>query len=184
MYCKNCGNENFENGICTVCGQPAQAETEQQCCGCEDTQVNAEEQAYGYEEAQINAQEQGYGYGYGYGEPQYDGFDAPVETPDAGKSLGIAALACGIFSFVGGSVCTCIASMLGGLLPGVAAVAAVILGILALGKSKASGHKNILAIVGIALGALSVVVIGVLIIVNMVAGGIMGAAMAAGEYYY
>ena len=182
MYCKNCGNENFENGICTVCGQPAQAETEQQCYGCKDTQVNAEEQAYGYEEAQINAQEQSYG--YGYGEPQYDGFDAPVETPDAGKGLGIAALACGIFSFVGGSVCTCIASMLGGLLPGVAAVAAVILGILALGKSKASGHKNILAIVGIVLGALSVVVIIVLIIVNIVAGGIMGAAMASGGYYY
>ncbi len=151
MYCQNCGNEYFENGICTVCGQPAP--------------VNTEEQNY-------------------YGEEQFDADNAPAETPDAGKGLGIGSLACGLFSFIGGSVCTCLASMLGGFLPAIAAVVAIVLGIIAITKSKASGNKNVLGIIGIVLGALSVGVIIVLIIVNMIAGGIMGAAMASGGYYY
>ena len=150
MFCQNCGNENFENGICTVCGQPAPEFAEEQI--------------------------------YNGGEEQFNDYEAPVEAPDAGKGLGIGSLACGLFSFIGGSVCTCFAAMLGGFLPAVAAIVAIVLGILAVVKSKASGHKNVLGIVGIVLGALSVVVIIILIIVNMIIGGAMGAAMASGGF--
>ena len=108
--------------------------------------------------------------------------DAAVAV-DPGKTLGTVSMILGIAALVLGSICSCLFSCLGGSLPLIAAVVGVILGIMAMNKSKAAGFKNKSALIGVILCAATIVIVLVFIGINAIVGGIIGASTSSGYYY-
>lgn len=151
MICKNCGNFNEDAAdACIVCGADLKADS---------APVTDDFSSFGT-----------------------DGFtpDQSVVTPvtpdmpaeDPGKTLGLIGMIAGILSIVA----SCCIPFLG--IP--FSIAAVVCGFLGMNKSKAAGFKNTLAIVGIAVGAVGIIVA----IINAIAGGIIGAVAASGGFNF
>ncbi len=108
--------------------------------------------------------------------------NSDVPATDPGKTLSLVSLILGIAAIVFGTICSCVFSCLGGLIPMVLGVVAIILGILGMNKSKAAGFNNKQGMVGMILGIATIVIVVIFIIVNAVAGGIMGAVGSANTY--
>jgi hypothetical protein len=99
---------------------------------------------------------------------------AEVVAVDPGKTFGMVSMIAGIAGLVLGTVLSCACACLGSIIPAIASVVAIVLGIMAMNKSKAAGYTNKMALAGIILGAVALVVILVFIIVNAVIGAGMG----------
>ena len=103
----------------------------------------------------------------------------PVEDP--GKTLGIVALILGILGLVTSIVCCCLLCGIGTLLGIPLSIAGLILGILAMKKSKEVGLQNTIGMVGMIISIVGLV-IGVVMLVLwllyfILYGGMMGIAM-------
>ncbi len=158
MVCKNCGMENAEDfAFCAGCGAALTADD----AAPEATTVPE----YTYEA---------------------DAFEDTTPATDPGKVFGIIALICGIVAVLVCLGCTCVCGCLGSL-PGIlCGVAAIVLGVIGMNKSKAAGYKNTLGVVGMILGIVGLAVFLLCTIVNMVIGGVSGLMNAASmdSYYY
>ena len=93
---------------------------------------------------------------------------------DPGESLGKTSMILGIVGLAAGAVLACACACLGGILPLAAAITAIVLGIIAMSKSKAAGYSNKKALTGIITGAVAVVVIILFIALNGVIGAMIG----------
>ena len=109
--------------------------------------------------------------------------EAPKPATDPGKTLGIVSLALGIAALLLGSLCSCLLACLGGFVPALLAIGAIITGVLAMKKSKEAGFKNTMALIGCILGGVSIAVILVFVLINAIIGGINGYNQATNYYY-
>ena len=109
-----------------------------------------------------------------------ESYNSDVPATDPGKTLNIISLISGIASVALSFVCTCFSC--GGILPSALGVLAIILGAIGMGKSKNAGFNNKMGMIGLILGIATIVVVVIFIIVNAVAGGILGAAGSANTY--
>ena len=130
MICKACNAEN-ENGaqFCVNCG----AALEQEAAPVEEVVAPVEEVAAPAEEA-----------------------TEEIPAADPGKLLNLISLICGAVGLVFSSLCTCLGGCLGGFIPMLIGVAAIVTGLLGMNKSKAAGFKNTLGLIGLILGIASV----------------------------
>ena len=108
---------------------------------------------------------------------------APVEAPvevvpvsDPGKTLSLVSLILGIASLLFGTICSCVFSCFGGIVPMLLGIAAIVLGILGMNKSKAAGFKNSMGLIGMILGIVTVAIVVIFILVNTIIGAIGGIA--------
>ncbi len=92
---------------------------------------------------------------------------------DPGKTLGTISLILGIAGIVLGIICPCLFACLGAIAPLTLSIIGLILGIVAMNKSKAVGLKNKAAMIGV---ILSGVAIGITILCNII-GSALGVAM-------
>lgn len=102
---------------------------------------------------------------------------APAVFEDPGKKLGLIAMILGIAGVALGVILAGACACLGGILPAIASVAAVVLGILAMKKSKDAGFSNKQALIGIILGGAALVLIPALVALNGIIGAALGALM-------
>ena len=152
MFCEKCGNQLNEEGICTACTantEPA-AETEE----IEAPAVEAIEEIPVAEPVDAEAPE--------------------LPTVDPGKTFGIISMVLGIVAILLNTVCSCI-PLLGcftAVVALIAAIVGVILGFVAMNKSKAAGFKNTFALVGMILSIASVALWIVSLIVSLIFGSL------------
>lgn len=92
---------------------------------------------------------------------------------DPGKTLGTVSMILGIVGIVLGITCPCAFACLGSIAPFIISVAGVILGILAMSKSKAAGLKNKTALIGVILCAVAIV----LTVICNICGSFLGIAV-------
>lgn len=155
MNCPHCGSEYVEGKFCNVCGA--------------DLEVTAEETVLPTDDSVIE---------------QPTEVAETVSTENPGKVFGIISLALGIVSVLLSTICSCLFSCLGGILPCILAIAGLALGFVGLSKSKAAGHKNILALIGMILSGVSIGIVLLFTIFNAILGGIIGAASSSNNFYY
>jgi hypothetical protein len=82
------------------------------------------------------------------------------------------------------ALCTCLGGCLGGFIPALVGVAAIVTGVLGMKKSKAAGFKNMFGLIGLILGIAGVAVFALFLFINMIIGGYIGAANASAIYGY
>lgn len=106
---------------------------------------------------------------------------APV---DPGASTGKTAFILGIIGLAAGAICSCGCAFLGGILPLVASIVAIVLGNQAKEKSAAAGFENKQAQTAVILGIVGIAVIVVFVIINAIIGAIAGASGAYDSLIY
>lgn len=106
-------------------------------------------------------------------------YEQPVEVvAPAKKSNGmtIAALILGIVGLVGNTICSCLCGCLGGAPSLLMSIAGLVLGIVAMNKSKKEGEKNNMALTAIILSGVGILLY---IIFALVGGAISSAIMGS-----
>jgi hypothetical protein len=105
-----------------------------------------------------------------------------VEVPaaDPGKLLNLISLICGAVGLVFSALCTCLGGCLGGFIPALVGVAAIVTGVLGMKKSKAAGFKNTKALVGVILSGVGLASIVLFVLINAIIGGLNGMSQAQG----
>lgn len=106
----------------------------------------------------------------------------PVEDP--GASTGKTAFILGLVGLIAGAICSCGCAILGGLLPLICNILAIVFGNQAKQKSAAAGFNNTQAKTAVTLGIIGIVVIVIFVIINAIASAAMGAAGAYDNYIY
>jgi len=100
----------------------------------------------------------------------------PVEDP--GASTAKTAFILGLVGLIAGAICSCSCALLGGILPLICSVLAIVFANQAKQKSAAAGFENQKAKTAMILGIAGIAVIVVFVIINMIVGAITGAAGA------
>lgn len=174
MICKACNAEN-ENGaqFCVNCG----AALEQEAAPVEEVVAPVEEVAAPVEEVVAPVEE--------VAAPAEEA-TAEVPASDPGKLLNLISLICGAVGLVFSSLCTCLGGCLGGFIPMLIGVAAIVTGLLGMNKSKAAGFKNTLGLIGLILGIASVAAFILFIVGSFLLSllGYAGGANASAIYGY
>lgn len=158
MFCNHCGQEIPENNrFCQNCGAPVTP-------------------AYAPTEADPNFQQPQDTLQYAAYPPVY-----PAAPVDPGASTGTAAFVLGLVGLIVGAICSCGCAILGGFLPLIACILAIVFGYQAKQKSAQVGLQNSRAQTGLILGIIGIAVILIFIIINAILGATMG---ASGVYDY
>ena len=165
MICSKCGQEVPDtNSFCTYCGasltpQPAPA-------------------------SQMPFQ------GQPQPTPQYAPYpNTPPVMPmnnvmDPGASIGKTAFILGLVGVIAGAICSCGCGLLGGILPLIASILAIVFGNQAKQKSAEVGIENKQAKTAMILGIAGIAVIVIFIIILMIIGGAIGASSYFSQFSY
>ena len=154
MFCSNCGTQNgADAAFCVGCGTKLTAQQS----------VPVQQQYY-----QPPLQ------------PMYQPYYYQPPAPVPGKGMGVAALVLGIIGLVTGTVCACGCACLGGIIPAIVCIVGLVLGIMAMNKSKAAGFKNTKALVGVILSGVGLASIVLFVLINAIIGGLNGMSQAQG----
>lgn len=168
MFCKNCGLENPDGAsFCRVCGSALAV--------APVIEASAEPVVETPVEPTVETPVQP------ASAPAAEGETAPkVTAVDPGKGMGVAALVLGIIGLVTGTVCACGCACLGGIIPAIVCIVGLVLGIMAMNKSKAAGFKNTKALVGVILSGVGLASIVLFVLLNGIIGGLNGMSQAQG----
>lgn len=143
MFCSKCGQAISDDGrYCQNCGAVLGQETPQE----ESPIVQQSENEYKPEEAQVITSD---------------------KSVDPNGSQGMIALILGIVGLVLGAICSCGCSIVGGIIPFILSVLAVVFGYQAKQKSAAAGFKNEKAQAGMILGIVAIAVIIFFVVINI-----------------
>ena len=113
--------------------------------------------------------------------PQYAPYpNTPPVMPmnnvmDPGASIGKTAFILGLVGVIAGAICSCGCGLLGGILPLIASILAIVFGNQAKQKSAEVGIENKQAKTAMILGIAGIAVIVIFIIILMIIGGAIGA---------
>ena len=173
MFCNKCGQEITENGrFCQHCGATLAAEP---------APVENAPYAQQYQNAPQPNQFP----------PVYPGAPvnqmppaAPMKPVDPGASQGQTSFILGLVGLIAGAICSCGCAFLGGILPAVASILAIVFGNQAKQKSAAAGFENKQARTGMILGIVGISVIVVFIIINAILGAVLGASGFYDSFVY
>ena len=158
MFCSHCGQEISENNrFCQNCGAPVTP-------------------AYTPAEEDLNYQQPQESLQYTAYPPVY-----PAAPADPGATHGTVAFVLGLVGLIVGAICSCGCAILGGILPLIACILAIVFGYQAKQESAQVGLHNSRAQTGVILGIIGIAVILVFIIINAIVGAVMG---ASGVYDY
>ena len=192
MICTNCGAVLDDDlNFCTQCGTPLKqtdvvsenVEAEAYAPEAVTDEAYVPEEVYTPEvndEVYVPQVEQEPSFDTQFS-PEFDqtAYAPPLPQNDPGKGLGIASM---VVSIVGAVLCN---------LFGITPIVGLILGIVANSKSKKAGFKNGFAIAGIVIGAVSIVLFVLCIVVTVILSlfvpsvfSLLVALFMGGSYYY